>query len=318
MLKNVIERLAEDTGMNLTVDRAALVKLANRGAEDLHTKIEANFLRREITVVVPRNKVIALPLSVGNIRGLAESTNDLRIPLHTRQQPRYVKSNREYTIHNWRDLGFSPIHTSLDVIAPLKLQIAVVENPAVVVKILGQTVSAQKIEEEVTVSAVEVSTVNSFGPAIFSIASFNTGRLHDIIILDDDDNEIAVLANNAQNTQYKLIDVSEYYWNIDTENDETLVDVLYKLPYTSLENDSDNFLFSDSAVYFNAMALWLATQQGKEIQAGGFQAQALIEAEANKNDQELMQEKKLDFGRTPYYGTIRRQHGFPNLKYGRI
>jgi hypothetical protein len=317
MLKDIITLIAQDTGMDVVQDRAALIQMSNRAAKDLYNKVERNFLRREITVLVPENKVVALPDFVGPLRGIAEATFDIMVPLQTRMQPRYTKSDRQYKFHNWRDLGYTPIHTSLDSIAPLTIEVVAAEATPVTLKIIGQTANSARIEEEIVLDAVTKETTNSFGPDIFAIACLDKNRVYDIIIKDDDGDEIARLANNAKECKYKLIDVSEYPWNLDSA-DGTLIDLCYKIPFVDLSNDADSYAFSDSAVHFNAMAIWLAPQTGKEASAGGYQQQALLELNSEKESDELSNERKFQFERNPYYGAVRRQHNMTTKVYGRI
>jgi hypothetical protein len=311
MLKNIIQRLAEDTGMHLVQDRAALVNLANRAASMLHTRLECNDIMRETTVLVPENKVIALPSFIGSLRGMRETERDWNFSLYPMMQPRFMRDGWLHKYRNWRELHGSPIYRDLTVIGPLTIEAEGVESTPAVLKISGQTDTAQKVEEELTLSLATGQTSKTFGPIIYSIASFSE-RSYNISIKDDNGTECAILYNNEEKTHYKLIDVSEFQWTKDVSDGRTTIDLLYKQPLYKMVNDSDEFPADnyDDTIYFQAMSLWASTQPGKEQLMTTFAQQAMMEPHANKNNQEQGQTKKLNFGRNPLYGAIRRRSAY--------
>lgn len=309
MLKDLIIRIAEDTGYHPTQDRVAIINLVHRAAEMLYNRLECNAIMREVTVLVPENKVISLPSFIGPLRGLREARIDVNFNLNPQMYPRFVKNDWEYKWKNWRELRTSPIHTNLGAIGPLTFSVAAVETTPVTLKIVGQTDTANKVEEELVLDSVTKSTVNNFGPNVFNIACFET-RNHNIIVKDDTDTEVAVLYNNEQKSFYKLYDISEFYWSKDVADGTTTIEILYKHPYVKMLNDADEFPAPvyENAIYFEAMALWAAPQQGKEQLASAWHEQALIEPNATKQSEEEMLNKRMRFGRNPLYNQIRRRH----------
>lgn len=309
MLFDIIKRLAEDTGLHLEQDRLALVNIANRSAEMLYKRLECNAIMREVTVLVPTNLVISLPSFIGPLRGMRESQTDINFDLNTQSYPRFIKNDWQYKWKNWRELQGSAIGAGLNVIAPLTIEVSAVEATPVTIKISGKTNNAQRLEESILLNEVSATTTKSFGPHIDSIACFDA-RQYDITIKDDDGNEIAILYNNESKTHYKLIDVSEFHWSRDVSDGNTTVELLYKQPFYKFINDSDEFAAQgyEDAIYFGAMSLWAAPQQGKEQLALMYGQQAMLEPQSDKSNEELHQNKKLQFGRNPFYNQIRRSH----------
>ena len=309
MFKDILTRVAEDTGYHVTQDRTLLTKLIHRAAEMIYNRLECNAIMREATVLVPENMVISLPSFIGPLRGIKESSIERNFKVNPMMYPRYVKDDWTYKWKNWRELRVSPIHTNLGAVGPLTLTVAAVESTPVTVKIVGQTDTAARIEEEVVMSATSMSTTNSFGPNVYSIVCFDT-RTKDITIKDDTNTEVAILYNNEQKTHYKLYDVSEYQWSKDVSDGTTTIEILYKHPLFQMINDADEFPAQgyENAIYFEAMALWAAPQQGKEQLAAAWHQQAMIEPITTKDNEESMLNKKLNFGRNPVYGATRRYY----------
>lgn len=307
MFKNILTRVCEDTGYHPTQDRQAIINLVDRAAFMLYNRLECNAIYREVTCLVPENKVIALPSFVGPLRGIKEAVTDINFDLNTQSYPRFVKNDWQYKWKNWVELRSSCIHTSLPSVAPLTFTVAAVETVPITIKIVGQTANSQRIEEELVLDATSKETANSFGPNLFTIACFNTGRVYDVTVKDDDGNTIAVLYNNEEKTEYKLYDISQYSWSKDVADGTTAIEILYKHPYFRMQNDADEFPADgyDNAIYFQSIALWAAPQTGKEALTSAMQAQALIEPKATRDNDEQKMNKKMQFGRNPLYNAIR-------------
>lgn len=305
MLGTVLTRLAADTGYHKTDKRAALVRLLNDAAKEMHKKIDCNKIYREVTLVVPANRVVSLPSFIGELKGMRIHTEDLPMPLFGFSYPRYVKDTEEYRFRNWRDLGDSPVHTLTVNVAPLTLSASIAEN--ITVLISGQTNASAQIQEEVIMNATSKTTVASFGPQIFSIVCLST-RTVDITIKDTDNVELAVLYNNRDKTLYKIVDVSELFMPLDTAASESLIDVCYKLPATELNKDSDSFYAGDDydeAWYNMAMAIFLRPITARLEESLAFEAKSLKMMKASKSHGEREIIKKVSFGPNKYYNLFR-------------
>lgn len=313
MLLDVITRLSADTGFDLTQQRASLVQIANRAAKEMHKELECNKMYREVTLVVPPDKVVSIPSFVGELRGMRMHTNELPFNMHSIAMPRYVNTTLEHKFKNWRDLGESAVHTLPSTVGPLSFTYANAVTAPVTVVISGQTNKANKAEESLLLNVTPKATTNLFGPHIDSIACF-AKRDADIVIKDAAGIEIAVLYNNFSKTRYKLVDVSQVFWTLDTTDGSSLIDVLYKVPATELLRDSDSFYAGDDydeAWYNMSMWVYLQPLENRLQEAALFKqaATAFITAAKESGEQGIM--KRLAFGRNKYFGIFRKYRYFP-------
>lgn len=302
MLIDVLQRLSADLGIHQVDKRNLLLKILNDAAKELHGKLECNKIYREVTLVVPVNKVVSLPSFIGELKGMRVHSQDTPATMFGLMFPRYIKSVFDYLFHNWRDLGDSPVHTLTSVVGGLTLTTNAVEDAVVLIS--GQTLNATQVEEEVTVNAASVSTQNAFGPQIYSIAC-SSPRIADITILDMNAVELAVLHNNLPKTRYKIVDVSELCFPVDTTESESLIDVCYKLPVTKLTRDSDSFYAGDDydeAWYNMSMFVYLRPIAERAADAITFNAKALNDLKSAKAGTEDALEKRITFGPNKYYG----------------
>jgi hypothetical protein len=309
MLINVLTRLAADTGYHITQKRVTLIDLLYKSGKEIHQQLEANKMFREVTLVVPTNKVVSLPSFVGDLKGMRIHTNDIPFSLFGVGSPRYIKHTDDYKFRNWRDLGDSPIHTLPTNVGFINFSTNVVEDS--VLMISGQTDKAEMIEEEVTLDSASVNTTNLFGPRIDSIACVSQDRTSDITIKDDTGTELAILYNNAYKTRYKLIDVSELFFPIDTSLEESLIDICYKLPYRMLTRDSDSLISGDDfdeAWYNMAMFMHLSPVPDKAADALRHYAAATAFMKSGKASGDNTIVKKVSWGMSKFYGLFDRYH----------
>jgi len=308
MLLDVITRVSADTGYSLTQQRTTLLTLLNSAAREMYDSLECNHIYREVTCVVPRNKLVSLPSLIGDLRGMRAHTEDLPFPLQSISAPRYVDERWNYKVRNWRELGHSPVHTYIASIGVLNILPygAVFGNQ--VLRIAGQNPDAERLEESVIINSNSLQTVNVFGPTLFSI-SCHQPRDFNIQIKDVDNNEIAVLYNTENETRYLIVDVSEVFWSVDTTADESLIDICYKHPLWYFTKDTDVFPAGsryDGAWYHLCMHKYFNPMENRQEESTNQRAlysAALVEA---KGGAEQNIEKKLSFGRNKYYGLFRR------------
>lgn len=320
MLYPIIKRVAADTGISLTQDRAILLDLYNAATKIFHFELEANRMYREVTFVVPPDKLISLPSYVGEVQGLRVHSTEMIVPLTALNVPRYTNSTLLYKIKNWRDLGDSPVQCNLELVGPLTITCPSTETTPVTLKIAGQTPDAARIEENVVVDSTNVTTLNSFGPQIFSIACFDE-RNSDLTISDANGNVLATLGNNEQKTRYKIMDVSQIFWPMnDTVDGNSFIDVCYKLPFVPGKNDTDSFSGGDDydeAIYHMMMHLHWLPQGGKQQEAVAALGRATLLLKSVKDGTEEGIHKKLNWGRNKFYGLFTRgRHRLSGNDYG--
>ena len=295
MLKNVLTDLAKDTGLHPIQQRETLLKHLNSAANEMHTMLDCNAIQREITLAVMSNSIISLPSMVGEIIGIRRVTNDDLVDIHSIGFPRFVRDTQHYRLNGWRILGDSAIKQFPTQNADqLVLSCQTVEN--VDVLICGDTNLAASHEETITMDAQIKVTNAVFGRNITKIACLQD-RTADITIADHAGNELAILHTNQQQTRYKLVDITECYWSLDTDASETLVDVWYKLPKIQFTKDTDAFYAGDdydNAWYFMALFFYYAPQDSRR--AIDFRGLAVNAMRLVKGNTDGKIEKQITFG----------------------
>lgn len=314
MLLDVLTELSADTGLSISDKRNTLLAIALRAAKEMHKMLECNKIYREVTLVVPRDKVVSLPGFIGELKGMRMTTNEITFDVNSIGQPRYATNTLGYKYKNWRDLGESPVHTLPAAVGQLTLTTDEVEEEPVSVIVSGQSDKANRVEEVVEISGNSQVTTTLFGPRIDSIVCATKDRMFDITVLDTDGNELGILYNDQNKTRYKIVDVSRVYWSIDTSADESLIDVLYKLPITTLCRDSDSFYAGDDydeAWYNMSMFFYLKPIQNRMPDALTHRAAALDMLRTAKDGGESGIVKKLQWGRNPFHSIFNRTRYFP-------
>jgi hypothetical protein len=299
MLYDVLMRVAEDTGLHAVEQRTQLVNLLNNSAREIYQELECNRIMREISVVVGRNKLVSLPSLVGDLRGMRQHTTEQLIPLES-MGIRYASDTLGYRWKNWREVGESAVHTFGSQIDTITFESAVVEN--VEVTISGPTNTAQHDQETVTLNASSVETTKLFQPQIKSI-SCKTVRAADIVIKDSTGIEIARLYNNEMKTRYRIVDVSDLFWGVDTSGGDTIVDVLFKAPLVRLSEDTDSFPAGDiydEAWHARSMYLHYSVMANKQEDAKAFRVRSVLLLNNIKDGSERNVIKKMIYGRNKY------------------
>lgn len=308
MLLDVLTRVSADTGYHAVQKRTALLNLLNNAAKEMYDSLECNDIYREVTCVVPRDKLVSLPSIIGPIRGVREHTCDFPFPMQSISAPRYVDERWNYKVRNWRILKSSPVHTFLSEIGPIIAETLDV-NAGLSLLISGRTPNSERYEESITIDATPKNTLTAFSD--INNISCTQERTYNITIKDSNQIEIAVLYNTENETRYLIVDVSQVFWSKDTANDETLVDICYKNPLWRFTKDSDVFPAGsqyDEAWYHLCMHKYFSPMQNRSSDASSeraLYAAAMVEA---KGSQESFIEKKFTFGPNKYFDLFNRPY----------
>lgn len=313
MLSNVLIRLAANTGLHPVQQRTTLVNLLNQAADELYNMLECNKIYREVTLVVAPDSVVALPSFIGELRGMRMHTNELPFDLASMSSPRYVSTTLSFKFKNWRDKGDSAIQFIPTTFGQLTFSTTVVEDSPISIIVSGQTNKAFRIEETVVMDSLSKSTTNLFGPRIDSIACLSN-RSSDVVVTDALGNVLATLYNTDKKTRYKIVDVSQIFWTLDSSDGNSLIDVCYKIPKTVLSNDSDSFYAGDdfdNAWFAMAMSIYLKPQTGRADEAMQFKADAIQSCQSAKESGEAEIVKKVGYGRNKFFGLFRKYRYYP-------
>lgn len=313
MLIDVLRLVSVATGLDPVEQRATLLNLLNAGAKDMYDKLECNRIYREVTLSVQPNKLVSLPNYIGELRGMRTVTSEYNFSHYSMAMPRYVNMTWSYKWRNWRDLGDRAVQQYPALVAPLTIE-ATPEATPVILYVSGQTANAQRTEEQVTIDDSPLVTANSFGPEIYKIACVDDNRTSDITIKDANGNVLAKLMTDENRTRYKLVDVSQIPWPLDTTDGSTMVDVLFKVPFKRMSFDSDQFPAGDdydNAWYFWALHRYYQPIQNKGPEAEQMMAQALLAMKSTKDSMEQTQEKRLVFGRNKFFDIFKKGRFYP-------
>lgn len=300
MLIDVLTRACEDIGYNIVQERDKGIKLLNQASREIYQELDCNRIKREVSCLVGRNMIVALPSMIGELLGMRQHSSEVLIPLES-MTPRYASNTLGYKWKNWRDLGESPVHTLPQAVDTLTFATQVLEDA--VVKINGQTNVAATESESVTLDSSPKTSTKLWNPAGLRSITSTSDRTSDIIVTDGDGVEVATLYNNERRTRYKMVDVSELFWGTDNSSEQTIVDILYKEPLYYLTNDTDSFPAGDiydEAWHARTMALFYATCEGRLADANRWRMLSLNLLRNIKDGSEQGVVKKLTFGRNKY------------------
>jgi hypothetical protein len=302
MLIDVITRLAQDIGYDAVRNRDKLDKLANQAATEIYQELDCNRIKREVSCLVGRNMLVALPYFIGELQGMRQCASEQLIPLMP-MVPRYASDTLAYKWKNWRDIGESPFHTLPQSIDTLTFETNVIADSAVV-RVTGRTNVAAREAEDVTLDSTPKDTTKLWDPAGVTAISSASVRTSDITVLDSNGVEVAVLYNNQQKTRYKMVDVSKLFWGADNAEDQTVIDILYKAPLFYLSDDSDSFPggdIYDDAWYYRAMAIHFNSKPTLNTSlAATNRTMSLVQLRNIKDGSERGIVKKIEFGRNKY------------------
>lgn len=269
MLTDILAPLAAELGIKLTsaTERSFLVSAINRAAKEMHDLNDLRGCEREVVVQLNyADMQIAMPPDVAKIFGIRHFESKYPVEL-VDMQARYAEANwmnYDVGLYKWRLKGLSPLKRSIPDPTPLTFTLPLANGTNFNVIVVGGTVNSAKVTEVVNFlgTDLEKTTTNVFNK-IDKIRRVGTVNF-DLVVTDLDDNEIAVIANNQEESSYQIVnvmDINTTLW------EDTVVEVLYKVKFVNVVNDEDSFVFGDQydeAIYYLTMAKLLAKQQGQE------------------------------------------------------
>ena len=241
-LDYILRRFSQRTGIQFDSgdQRKLALDYINEAARELYEALDIDFCMRECVLTVTSDVQISLPSFVGQVRGIREYSNQIEWKLSS-LRPRYVQSNwSTNSIRTWREKAISPLYQIPTNIAPFTFSVSEVETAdPVEVTITGETDNARNVSETII-----MDETSKTGVVIFSeVKSIQKNRINtqNIIVTDADGNEIAVLYNDELESQYRIVDVSDYV-NVPLESSSTYaMEILYKERLKNFYNDSDEF-----------------------------------------------------------------------------
>lgn len=307
-----VKYILKQAGLKMGLDpadsnqRATLLRFLNEAAMEVYDQADGEGSLMEQLFKVDGDQQIALPPHVGPLRAMREYSTHVPWSM-VDMRPRYNQFNWNDRWRKWRLKGVSAISYPLVNQAPLKLVVGDIETPPVVVSLLGPTLKASSIGEDVVMDALTKNTVNNF----IDLTSVRKDRVNtvDVYVKDADDNVLSQIPNNMLAMRYRLVDVSLYPWsNTDQTTSNHYMEVLFKKALPWLENDDDEFPMPDhdNILVNKVLQLW-SEEQGKGDAAVAYDSKATRSMARKKEDSNRGTEEVAALTENPHDTLLPRQ-----------
>lgn len=285
--KYIFSQVGLKLGLNpaLPSDRSVIERWVNEGVMELYDQSDMPGSLIEQVYRINGDQTISLPADIGTIRAVREFVSQM--PWHVNQlRPRYNQFNWKDAWRNFRLKNKQALMASITNQGPVTVTVPFVENPPIVVSLSGSTASASSISEDIIMSSVSMTSINSFTTDISSAKKDRTNN-YDVTISDPDGKLLTVIPNNRLSALYQIIDVSQYPWmTVTSTTFDNYMEILYKKALPYLQNDDDEFLTGeyDNIVVNKAVQLFYE-DQGKADMALSFDAKATRSLARKTEDQ---------------------------------
>ena len=296
----ILDRAGKKLGINPgdNHQRSIMLDYLNEAAQELYEESDMVGSLVEDSFYVQGNKTIALPSNVSSIRAIREKESKYPWKLSNLTE-RYAYNNLEQDDRTWRIKGYEPFKVTPTSFSGMKAVVTAAMS-TITITVVGSAAGISRAFEEVTLS----STSNAFSPTFTSIESIIKSDVctYDISIKESDDTVVALIPNNEKESQYLIVDVSEFPLESDAaQNDQNTLEVLYKekLPY--LSKDSDEFPADgyDNIIVNKVMQLFME-EQGKIEEAMLYDKKASRSLGRRNADLERGQIQRVRFDKHPH------------------
>ena len=296
----ILDRAGKKLGINPgdNHQRSIMLDYLNEAAQELYEESDMVGSLVEDSFYVQGNKTIALPSNVSSIRAIREKESKYPWKLSNLTE-RYAYNNLEQDDRTWRIKGYEPFKVTPTSFSGM-IAVVTAAMSTITITVVGSAAGISRAFEEVTLS----STSNAFSTTFTSIESIIKSDVctYDISIKESDDTVVALIPNNEKESQYLIVDVSEFPLESDAaQNDQNTLEVLYKekLPY--LSKDSDEFPADgyDNIIVNKVMQLFME-EQGKIEEAMLYDKKASRSLGRRNADLERGQIQRVRFDKHPH------------------
>lgn len=311
-LLNILNTFAAKQGYDPVDDRVLLLSIINRAAQEIYEKQDLPGSLMEAVFMVPADNIIALPYWVGEVRAMKEYYSKNKIELKD-MTPTYSYNSWGEIWRVWRLLRKSPIQNTITNAAVLlTLTLGAVEADNVVITVTGQTTTAKRVSEVLTIPAGQtvVNSTKNFID-IVSITKANTCS-YDVTITGQDINAnavtFAVIPNDRLDSAYTLIDVSMLPSGGENGTNTRYITVLFKQPLFTMFNDGDEFPAPgfDTAIVYKALEHDYSEKPDSGAIAMGWYDKCAQYINQKIIDIQGATQKQMTFHPNPYFGLWRR------------
>lgn len=299
----ILSQAGRKIGLNASNpnDRVTLLRYLNEAAPELYAQSDMDGTLMEQVFKVNGDQTISLPYYVGPVRAVRELASNWVWSIH-QMRPRYNKFNwkdcfRNLRMRNLQALQYTVTNQSKGVIT-----VPVVEDPPIVVSVVGPTDSSSQAQESVTMDAVSKTTANCYNDYITVMK--DRVNDYDVTLSDADGNILTVIPNSMCEAKYQIIDVSIFPFLNYNPNSPVInyLEILYKQALIKLENDTDSFPSKtnyDDVLVNKICQLYFEEQKNPE-QAMAYDAKATRTLARLHEDQNRGAEEEIALTQNPH------------------
>lgn len=233
-----------------TTQRPTLLRWLNEAADELYSQASPPGSLWEQVFRVNGDQTITMPWDVGAIQAVREYNSQIAWSIN-QMRPRYNQFNWPDLWRNVRLKNLQALQRTISNQSQVTLSVTAVENPPVVVTVVGPINGSSNFSESVIMSSTKMTTVNSF----VDITSLKKDRVnsYDIVVSDADGNVLSTIPNSRIDSRYQILDISSCPWLAQAYSaQDHYVEILYKKTNYLLQNDSDEFVWGSE--YDNILA----------------------------------------------------------------
>jgi len=302
MLKNILELIAEHTGLNPNVpdQRALMIKNVNISAERLNrsTDLENVLVEEDFNFAVD-SQIVAFPPRVAKIRKMRYITSRLPITVGDQRVRFHTSGDTESWMLRHTFLRESPLMQDLQDECKLIFEIPAPETYPITYTAIGGNSDANHVVETVVLptGSTRIETLNVFS-GVKRLFKANPLR-YDTTLLDIHGNILSVIPNNFKEVKCQHMRILDRPMAEVGQSDSTGIEVLYKQAYAHMSDDYDSFICGD--IYDEAI-VWEYIKafgpQDIKAEAVAFQAKCLMDI---GRDADKGKDKRFDAAENPYY-----------------
>lgn len=302
-LEYILRRTAANAGIELSdsSSRALLVDVINEAAEEVWEETDLPGSLKECFISASTDRIIALPAYFGELKAVRSACLGHTWTMQD-MRPRYHANPWPSLWNKFRHLGYSPILADVVNSAPFSFRIAVAD-PDLSVSISGATSTAARDRETIVMTGVDVLGTKGF----IDVESITLSKIADnnVEVYDADGNLLSIIFNNNLEARYSLYDITGCPF-IDI-----VVETLYKMRLSRLENDADTFPVPDfdNIVVMKVKQLFAEEQDGQEDRAILMHKKVQMRIEKKEMQKEGTNEKNIGFAFNSMLGMFHGQNG---------
>jgi len=312
MLGDILQYVKEITGIDPTAgspQRAQALLYVNRAAREIYsnTDLPGSLFEREFAISTD-TQMVTLPWYVSELRAARRPSWNHKIQLVTPHLRHHYKPWRQPWMQ-WRMLYKTPLLRHMTQAGKLTVTLTVPENEKTIrVTIKGQTPTAMLRSETLVFSPGQTSKTTTaqwvqaqpYGVVAIVKSHKTEGDVQ--ITQEADGLLVAEIANCSLEASNRLIQIHDGQRSVTYATGEH-VEVLFKWPFITLQDDTDQFVGTDAfddAIVWKMREHWHSTRSEESDLAIAASMKCAQQISAVMNTTESAEEKFILEGENPY------------------